>query len=121
MAESFEQLKVKYEGLLSECNFLKLKYDELLDKYIKLSQSCGMDSSVDKRGVALNSNEVAGFFEQIVSRVNNGVGKVGFGVSKMDIELNADLSQESATGELKPYVESTTMKLSFARIKKIGG
>lgn len=121
MAESFEQLKVKYEGLLSEYNFLKLKYEDLLNKYIKLSQSYGLSSSGDKRGVALNSNEVAGFFEQIVSSVNNGVGKAGFGVSKMDIELNADFSQQSATEELKPCVESTTMKLSFARIKKIGG
>ena len=31
----------------------------------------------------------------------------------MDIELNTDLSKESTTGELKPYVESSTMKLSL--------
>jgi len=121
LAESYEQLKVKYDGLLSEYNFLKLKYEELLDKYTKLSQSFGQASLGNKRGVPLNSDEAAGFFNQMVSGINKSVGKVGFGVSKMDIELNADLSKEPTTGEVVPHVESTAMKLSFARIKKIGG
>lgn len=121
MTENLEKLKVKYESLLSEYNFLKLKYEELLDKYAQLSQSYRQTSVGDKEGVALNSDEAAEFFRQSISGVNKGVEKTGLGVSKMDIELNTDLSKESTTGELKPYVESSTMKLSFVRIKKIGG